>query len=66
MGCELAADAAFYDCFGVAAFIFIIILSVFQLRTKKRLPKLVYWLLLAVGVIGFIIDACMVYFNFLR
>ena len=66
MGCTLATNTAFYDCLGIFAFAFVILVSIFQLRTKKVLSKWVYRILLFIGIIGFIVDAFSVYFNFVR
>ena len=66
MGCELATNAAFYDCLGIFVFAFVIIVSILQLNSKKKLPNWVYYLLLGVGVASLIVDSFMVYFNFVR
>jgi TctA family transporter len=63
---DLLTRAEFYDFFGAIAFLFIITVSIFQLRTKKMLSKWVYALLLIIGIIGFIVDSFAVYFNFIR
>lgn len=50
----------FFDIFGALAFIYIIAISVLLLKNVK-LPRIVILLLLAIGILGFLIDSSIVY-----
>ena len=53
---EIFTKPEFFDVFGLPIFTFIIITSVWMLRTKKKLPRSVVWILFGVGVAGLIAD----------
>lgn len=59
-------SASFFDIFGVFVFIYIIILSLLQLKFKKVLDKKFYYLLLIIGIVGLIVDLISVYFAYLK
>ena len=58
-------NAAFFDIFGMLAFLFVIVVSSIALAKKKKLPKWTLIILLAIGIIGFIVDALLVYINYI-
>ncbi|MDO8557367.1 MAG: hypothetical protein Q7R98_02790 [Candidatus Jorgensenbacteria bacterium] len=51
----------FFDLFGIAVFLFITIESVRAIKTKKRIPRWVFVLLLVIGILGLLIDGTIVY-----
>ncbi len=57
---EIFTKAEFYDAFGVFIFSFLIWISVWSLRTKKRLKKWMMWALLSIGIVGILVDATLV------
>ncbi|MBI2627233.1 MAG: hypothetical protein HYW77_03240 [Parcubacteria group bacterium] len=57
---------AFFDIFGLIVFGFIVIISVWALRTKRQLPRWVLIVLLLVGIGGLIIDVSIVYTIYIR
>ena len=58
--------AEFFDVFGMAAFAFITIISIWGIKTQKSFPKWSLTILLIIGILGFIIDAYIVYMTYLR
>ena len=54
-------NPSFFDIFGVIFFVFLIIISVWELRKKRPLPKVIFFILLSAGIIGFILDSISVY-----
>lgn len=55
----------FYDIFGMLAFIYIVTISLFLLLDKEILFSLKV-ILLAIGIIGLIVDVTVVYNKFLK
>jgi len=51
----------FFDIFGIGIFIFIIVLSIWGLKTRKQFPRWILIILLIIGIIGFLIDSIIVY-----
>lgn len=58
--------AQFFDIFGTLGFVYIIIFSLFNLCKKKHTPKWTFWVLFAIGIIGFAVDLMIVWVNYLR
>lgn len=58
--------AEFFDIFGIAVFIFIMIISLWVIRTQRPLPNIFAFILLVIGIFGFIIDSVMVYTAYLK
>lgn len=58
--------AEFFDIFGIAVFIFIMIISLWMIRTQRPLPNIFAFILLVIGIFGFIIDSVMVYAAYLK
>lgn len=56
----------FYEIFGIFAFAYITILSIWQLNSFSSISYWFYYALLAIGIAGLIIDVAMVYRKFLR
>ena len=56
----------FFDIFGFFAFLFIVIISLWGLYTKKRFPIWTKIVLLIIGILGLIIDGAIVYINYLK
>ena len=52
-------DPAFFDIFGVAAFVIVTVAAV-KLLKEKRLSRSFAWILLAVGLLGLAVDICVV------
>jgi hypothetical protein len=60
----LFLQPAFFDIFGAVAFLFITLSALYALW-YRQLPSQVYWVLLAIGVVGLVVDAVIVYTHFL-
>lgn len=58
--------AEFFDIFGIAVFIFIMIISLWMIRTQRPLPNIFGFILLVIGIFGFIIDSVIVYTAYLK
>lgn len=56
--------AQYFDFLGLFAFIFLSILGFFMIK-KKQIPKWVPYVLLFIGIIGFIIDGYNLIVNFI-
>ncbi len=54
-------NPSFFDIFGIIFFIFLIIISAWALKNEKPLPKVIFFILLLLGIIGFILDSVSVY-----
>lgn len=54
----------FFDIFGLAVFSFIIILSLWGLITKKKLPEWSLITLLIIGILGIFIDGAIVFLTY--
>ena len=54
----------FFDIFGVFVFIFLIVLSLWGLKTRKPFPKWSTVILLTIGILGFIVDSIIVYITY--
>ncbi|HEY4527727.1 MAG TPA: hypothetical protein VJL09_01660 [Candidatus Paceibacterota bacterium] len=58
--------AEFFDIFGALAFLYITGFSLWALFAPASLPRWALIILLLVGIAGFIIDAVIVYKNYLK
>lgn len=58
-------NAEFFDIFGLVGFLIIIGIGVFILKTKKKTPKNLGWILLLIGVLGAVIDGIIVLRTFI-
>jgi len=58
---SLFNQPAFFDIFGIFAFTFISVFSIWALKTKNSFPKWALIILLIIGMIGFLIDSFTVY-----
>lgn len=56
----------FFDTFGIAVFAFITTLSIWSLRTNKRVPHSALIVLLLIGISGLIVDGFIVYITYIR
>ena len=56
----------FYDIFGILVFIFITTLASWMLYTKKKPVRWLLIILLMIGILGLIVDAIMVYVNYIK
>ncbi len=54
-------NPSFFDIFGIVFFIFLIVISVWELKNKRPLPKVIIFILLSAGIIGFVLDSISVY-----
>jgi len=54
-------NPSFFDIFGTIFFIFLIVISAWELKNKRPLPKVIIFTLLLAGIIGFILDSISVY-----
>jgi len=50
----------FFDIFGIGVFAFIACISIFGLKTNKKIPKWALIILLIIGILGLIIDGTIV------
>ena len=62
---ELVGQPAFYDIFGFLGFVVIVHIALYWLRRSQPPPKWVAIVLLVIGVIGGVVDAIIVYKQFL-
>ena len=51
----------FVDIFGFMAFVFLAITSIYVLKKVKKHPKWILYVILAIGIIGAIVDGIIVY-----
>ena len=58
-------NAEFFDIFGFCAFVIIILISIWILRAKEKLPRWAGIILLIIGILGLIIDGWIVIKTFL-
>ena len=56
----------FFDIFGIFVFLFIIIISIQGLKNENLLAKWILITLLAIGVLGLIVDGTVVFTTYLR
>jgi hypothetical protein len=56
----------FVDIFGFIAFVFLAITSIYVLKKVKKHPKWILYIVLAIGVIGAIVDGIIVYTTYLK
>ncbi len=56
----------FFDIFGIVVFCFIIVLSVWALKTKRPISKWALIVLFIIGVAGILVDGVMVYTTYLK
>jgi len=50
----------FFDVFGLPIFAIILIISIFQLTNKKKLPNWVWWLLIVFAILGLLVDGVII------
>ncbi len=53
-------SAAFFDIFGFIAFIFLLIVGIWMLKSKRKLPKWIGIIILLIAILGIIIDGFIV------
>ena len=56
----------FFDIFGIGAFGFITVLSIWAIKTRGIFPQWTAIVLLTIGIVGLIVDATIVYTKYLR
>ncbi len=56
----------FFDVLGFFAFAYVVFVSILALNSKSELPRLIYIILLIVGLIGIIVDGAIIYTFFLK
>jgi mannose/fructose/N-acetylgalactosamine-specific phosphotransferase system component IID len=56
----------FFDIFGIIGFVYIIVFSIWVLKTKKPVSVWALAVLFAIGIIGFLVDSAIVYFSYLK
>ena len=56
----------FMDIFGAMAFIFIAISAVWALKTHRAFPVWALFILLIVGILGFLVDSIIVYSTYFK
>lgn len=57
---ELISDPTFFDKFGLVIFTFITIIATYMLYAKKMPDRKVIWILLAIGILGLIVEGTIV------
>ena len=55
-------SAEFFDNFGIFVFIFLLVVGIWGIKTKKKLPEWIYWVILIIAVLGLLVDS----FNVIR
>ncbi|MDD5068380.1 MAG: hypothetical protein PHS53_03965 [Candidatus Pacebacteria bacterium] len=63
---DLLRRPEFYDIFGVPIWIFLIVLTIWSLKTGLPMPTWTIIVLLFIGILGLIVDGGMVFAKFLR
>ena len=53
-------NAEFFDIFGFMGFVIILIISIWMLKTKERVPKWTAVILLIIAMMGLIVDGFIV------
>jgi len=66
MSLQFLKNPAFYDIFGMIIFIFITILFIWALYTKRKIPIWARRTMLGIGIAGLATDITMVYLNYIR
>lgn len=56
----------FFDIFGAIGFVYIILFSVWCLKNNRVVPGSALFVLLMIGVVGFLVDSAIVYFSYIR
>jgi len=54
----------FFDLFGIVVFLFIFCISMWGLKTNKKIPKWVLTVLLIIGILGLIVDGTIVFITY--
>ncbi len=62
----LEIQPQFFDIFGIATFTFIVVVTLWSLRSNKPLPKWILTILLVIGILGLLVDGVIVYISYLR
>lgn len=57
---EYLTNPVFYDVFGIFIWIYVAILSIYLLRTRKKPRKAPIWILLIIAILGLIVDGTLV------
>ena len=57
---EILTSPIFYDQFGIGIFLYLTVVSIWMLRTKKKMRKWMIWTLLGIGLAGLIVDGTLV------
>ncbi|MEK6924735.1 MAG: hypothetical protein AABW71_00680 [Nanoarchaeota archaeon] len=58
-------EAEFFDIFGFIGFVFLFITGIYMVKTKKRMPDWMGFLILLIGLVGLIVDGYVVFKNYL-
>lgn len=58
-------EPQFFDIFGFCGFIFLILFAVYALIGKK-IPKIIYWLIFLISLIGVFVDGLIIYTFYLK
>jgi hypothetical protein len=53
-------NAAFFDIFGLGAFIVLVVMSIWMFKTRKETPDWMVWIIFIIALIGFVVDSIMV------
>lgn len=59
-------EPQFFDIFGIFAFLYIVVVSLWALKSKKELPLWALAIMLFIGVLGLAIDSVVVYSHYLK
>jgi len=55
----------FFDIFRIGVFLFIMYISIFGLKTNKKIPKWALTILLIIGILGLIVDGTIVVMTYI-
>ena len=58
-------DASFFDIFGFLGFIYIFIVTVWMLKSDKRLPKMWLIVLLIIAILGMVVNGLIVLYSYI-
>ncbi len=55
----------FFDLFGIVVFLFIMSISIWGLKTNKKIPKWALTVLLIIGILGLVVDGTIVFITYI-
>jgi uncharacterized membrane protein len=63
---KMLKKPGFFDIFGIFVFLYIIVISILTLNSNIKLPSWTAYILLIIGILGFLIDSIMVFIKYIK